>query len=243
MATRNDHGFWPYLVPYFIAYFILVEVGNRAPAEAAAPVLAAKAALPLGLFLFYFLGRGEYPELRGYDWRPSALGLDVLVGAAGAALWMAPYLVFPSLQPEPDAAFDPNQIGPELSWLVLVLRGTGYCVATPFIEELFLRSWLQRYVEVFDSRRDFRKVAMARFSWRSFIVVVIAFTASHVPWEWPVAVAWIVLTQWYFYRRGHLTALVIVHASSNLCIFLAALFGGSGWPGPNGQSIALWFFV
>jgi hypothetical protein len=58
-----------------------------------------------------------------------------------------------------------------------------------------------------------------------------------------VSLAWILLSQWYFYRRGHLMALVIVHAGSNLTIFLAALLGGSSWPGPDGGLTSLWFFV
>ncbi len=243
MAIRKDHGFWPYLVPYFVAYLFLVELGGRTPPEFAGIVLALKAIVPLGLLIHYFTSQGAYPELRGYRWRPSEVGLDFLVGVAGAVFWMAPYLLFPSLQPDPEDSFDPNQLGPELAWVVLCLRGFAYSVSTPFIEELFLRSWLLRYVEVFDRRGDFRKVPIAKYTRRSFIVIVVAFTASHVPWEWPVSVAWVVLTQWYFYRRGHLMALVILHAGSNLTIFLAAVFGGSNWPGPEGLRIGLWFFV
>ena len=243
MAVRKDHGFWPYLVPYFAAYLVLVEIGNRTPPEFAGNVLALKAVVPLALILHYFIRLGAYPELRGYGWRPAEVGLDILVGVAGAVLWMAPYLVFPTLQPDTESAFDPNQLGPELAWFTLGLRGFAYSISTPFVEELFVRSWLLRYVDVFDRRGDFRKVPISRYTRRSFIVVVIAFTVSHVPWEWPVSLAWIVLTQWYFYRRGHLMALVIVHASSNLTIFLAALLSGSSWPGREGGLTSLWFFV
>ncbi len=243
MAARKDHGFWPYLVPYFVAYLILVEIGARTGPEFAGAVLALKAVVPIGLLGYYFSRQGAYPELRGYGWRPSEVGLDFLVGVAGAVLWMAPYLIFPSLQPDPEEAFDPNQLGPELAWLVLILRGFAYSVSTPLIEELFLRSWLVRYIDVFDKRGDFRKVPIAKYTRNSFIVLVIVFTVSHVPWEWPVSLAWILLSQWYFYRRGHLMALVIVHAGSNLAIFLAAMLGGSSWPGPGGGLTSLWFFV
>ena len=92
-------------------------------------------------------------------------------------------------------------------------------------------------------RGDFRKVPIAKYTRNSFIVLVIVFTVSHVPWEWPVSLAWILLSQWYFYRRGHLMALVIVHAGSNFAIFLAAMLGGSSWPGPGGGMTSLWFFV
>ena len=85
MAARKDHGFWPYLVPYFVAYLILVEIGGRTPPEFAGIVLALKAIVPLGLLIHYFTRQGAYPELRGYRWRPSEVGLDLLVGVAGAA--------------------------------------------------------------------------------------------------------------------------------------------------------------
>ena len=52
---------------------------------------------------------------------------------------------------------------------------------------------------------------------------MIFFTLSHQPWEWPVAIAWIVGTQLWFYRRRHLLPLVLVHAVSNLSIFLFVL--------------------
>ena len=79
MAARKDHGFWPYLVPYFVAYLFLVELGGRTPPEFAGYVLALKAVVPLGLVFHYFASQGAYPELRGYSWRPSEVGLDFLV--------------------------------------------------------------------------------------------------------------------------------------------------------------------
>ena len=123
------------------------------------------------------------------------------------------------------------------------MRAVGYGIVTPFMEELFIRSWLIRYVDVCDKRDDFRDIPIGRFRWRSFAVVVVWFTFTHVSWEWPVAVAWIVLTQLWFYHRRQLASMVIVHASSNLSIlafvvaFSGALHDGQGLP------IDLWFFV
>jgi CAAX prenyl protease-like protein len=254
MATREGHGWWPYLLPIFV-FLALGEIAGRFPEAARPAFLPLKVLLPGGLFVFY-LRRGYYPELRGYPTSLRGVTLDVLVGVAGAALWMAPYIAmlwakpafwtagWPEwLQPGADDAFDPNQLGASLVGLTLGLRCLGYGVVTPFVEELFVRSWLLRYVDVFDKKVDFRDVPIARFSWRSFLAVVVFFTISHVPWEWPVAVLWIVGTQLWFYHRGHLASLVIVHAGSNLSIFFFVLAMSGRLVDGAGAPIDLWFFI
>jgi hypothetical protein len=75
------------------------------------------------------------------------------------------------------------------------------------------------------------------------IVVSVSFTLSHVQWEYPVAVLWIVGTQLWFYRRKHLAALVAVHAGSNLSIFFAAWALAHGLVDRSGAPFDLWFFV
>jgi hypothetical protein len=57
-----------------------------------------------------------------------------------------------------------------------------------------------------------------------------------VPWEWPVAVLWIVGTQLWFYRRRHLGSVVLVHATSNFAIFVAVLLA-------DGTGLDLWYFL
>ena len=116
-------------------------------------------------------------------------------------------------------------------------------LVTPFVEELFVRSWLLRYVDVFDNNMDFRDVPIARFGWPSFITVVVFFTISHVPWEWPVAVLWVVGSQLWFYHRKHLASLVIVHAGSNLSIFFFVLAMSGQLSDRAGMPIDLWFFI
>jgi CAAX prenyl protease-like protein len=240
VAARTGHGWGAYFLPY-LSFLGIVEIARRLELDGPY-VLPIKVAVPLGLLVAYFV-RGHYPELRNNRWSAAGVAQDVLVGVAGAAIWMAPYILSDSLRPDGEGAFDPQQFGPSLVWLALGLRAVGYGVATPFIEELFVRSWLLRYIEVFDRRGDFRNVPIGRYSLRSFAIVVVWFTFSHVSWEWPVAVAWIVLTQLWFYHRRHLASMVIVHASSNLSI-LAFVTACSGvFLDGQGRPIDLWFFV
>ena len=241
MAANKDHSFWPYLAPMFI-FLGLVELGGRAPEAAAGVFLTLRVVVPLGLVV-WFASRGRYPELRGYPVSARGVASDVGIGLLGGAIWMAPYVAFPALGPEPGNAFDPQLMGEEFVALALGLRFAGYALATPFIEELFVRSWLLRYADVVLERRDFRKVPIARYTRRSFLTVVIYFTFSHAPWEFPVSLAWVLLTQWWFYRRGHLMSLVIVHAASNGGIFLAVVAAHALLTGADGAAVDWWFFL
>lgn len=241
MTLRRGHGWWPYLVPVF-AFLLLGELGARLPASLAPWLLPVRVLVPAAL-LGLFFARGAYPELASPP--PGGLRgglLDVAVGLAGAAVWMAPYVALDHaalpgwMRPSPDAAFDAQLFGPGREALALGFRLAGFALVTPFAEELFVRGWLARWLEVLDSRRDFRDVPLGHYSARSLVGVVLFFTAGHVSWEWPVAVVWVLGTQLWFYRRRHLGALVLVHAVSNFSIFVAVLAA-------DRAGVDLWYFL
>jgi CAAX prenyl protease-like protein len=238
---RKGHGWGAYFWPY-VSFLAIIEISRRFPEDLGPFFLLLKVVVPLALLAGYF-ARGNYPELRGYSWTVKDVAQDVGVGLLGGAIWMAPFILSDTLRPDGEGAFDPNQFGPSLAWLALTVRAVGYGVATPFIEELFVRSWLQRYVEVYDKHVDFRDIPIGAYSRRSLLVVAVWFTFTHVQWEWPVALAWILGTQLWFYHRKSLVSMVIVHSASNLSIlgFVMAFTGvfrdGEGLP------IDLWFFV
>jgi hypothetical protein len=253
MAARTGHGWWPYWLPFF-GFLGVLQFAGWLP-EALEPwTLPLSVCVPGGL-LVYFLARGEYPELRGPSGGAGGAALDALVGVAGGILWMAPYALLlwsrsplwdalPDwLRPSPDDPFDPQQLGVSWVWLTLGLRTLGYGLVTPFVEELFIRSWLMRYAEVLDRRGDFRDVPVAHFSWRSLAIVLVFFTIGHVPWEWPVAVLWVLGTQLWFYRRRHLAALVRVHAASNLFILGFVWATDGHLVDAAGAPLDLWFFL
>jgi len=239
-ARSQGYGWAPYWAP-FVSFMLLVEIGSRLPEEAAFFLLPAKALIPGGLVVWYAL-RGFYPELRGLRPGPMLLA-DVGIGLLGAVLWIGPFLLFAGLRPEDTSGFDRLLLGEDRAGLALSLRTLGYAAVTPFVEELFVRSWLMRFIDVFDQRRDFRKVAIARFTWRSFLVTVFFFVFTHQPWEWGVMLGWTLLTMAWFYYRGHLMPIVIAHAATNGAIIaFAVLFDGHFTDG-SGAPIPLWFFV
>jgi CAAX prenyl protease-like protein len=239
-ARREGHGWGAYFFP-LLAFMGAIALGEKLPDGFEPFILPLQVAAPLGVLLFYYR-RGHYPELRRYPFGATGVALDFAVGLAGAALWMAPYLYVASMRPE-DSGFDPNQWGASLAPLALLVRGIGYGLVTPFMEELFVRSWLLRYIDVCNKPGDFRDVPIGRFARPSFLIVVFYFTFSHVQWEWPVAVAWIVLTTLWLYYRRNLMSLVIVHAGSNLGILAFVILQSGKWLDADGNPLSLWFFV
>lgn len=224
MAKTSAHGWWPYLAPY-AAFLILVEIANRAPESWQAWLLVLRVVLP-GAWLLAFALRGALPELRGYRPGAAGLALDVLCGVAIAALWMAPFLLFPSLpRPEPGEGFDAAVFGPGNEAWALGVRLLGFAVVTPFMEELFVRSFLIRLVDVIDGDMNFRRIPIAHFSWRSFVVTVLWFTFTHLPWEWGVAALAGVIFNLWLYRRRHIGSVIVAHAAANASIWLAVVLG------------------
>lgn len=214
------------MAPYAL-FLVLVEIGARLPEGAAAWLLPLRVAAPAAL-IAGFAWRGAYPELRGF--RPGrALLADVAVGLGVVALWVAPFLLFQGL-PRGEA-FDPEALGPQQRDLVLALRFAGFALVTPFVEELFVRSFLLRLVDVlWEGRGDFRDVPIGRFRWPSFAITTVWFTLTHVPWEWIVAApTGAILTLW-LYRRRHMGAPIVAHAVTNAALFALVVFGpGDLW--------------
>lgn len=234
----TGYGWAPYWVP-MLAFLALVELGSRAPEDLGLVFLTLKALVPAGCLAFY-AARGAYPELRETRVSPAVAG-DVAIGLLGAALWLTPFLLLPQLRP-PDAGFAPEGFGGHAT-LAWGLRGLGYAAVTPFVEELFVRSFLLRFLDVFDQRADFRNVPIGRFRWRSFLGVLVYFVFTHQPWEWGVMAAWTLLTMAWFYRRKSLPALVLAHAVTNGALFALAAFADGRFRDADGSPIGLRFLL
>lgn len=206
--------------PYFgpmLAFALVLAAGDYAPAGSESALLVARVLLPAAVFA-YFWKRGSYPELGEY--RPGAgVTLDLLVGLAVTALWVAPYVYVESLRPGAEEAFDPDAAGAHLEGLFLALRLIGFVLVTPFIEELLVRSFLIRVADVYDTDRDFRDIPIGTFTWRSFLVTVAWFTFTHAQWEWPVAAATGVVYNLWLYKRKHIGSLILTHAVTNAALF------------------------
>jgi CAAX prenyl protease-like protein len=210
-----------YVTPY-AAFLVIVELSARLPG-AAPLLLPLRVALP-AVLLFAFWRRGAYAELRGHRFG-AATALDVACGLAIAALWVAPYLLVPSLARK--APFDADQLGAEHRALALGLRLAGFACVTPFVEELFVRSFVTRFAASFE-RGDFRLLPLVPLGARAFVVSALWFTFTHAPWEWWVALpTGIALNAWLMARR-HLVPCIVAHAVANAALWALVVLGP--WP-------------
>jgi len=210
---RTASGLWPYVLPY-VAFGLVLSMADVGPK---AVMAVAQVALPAGLLL-WFGWRGEFPELRAFRPCPIEALADVAVGVGIAVLWLAPFLVFTDLaRPGAEARFEPQALGGAAP--TLALRLVGFAIVTPFMEELFVRSFLLRFIDVFDRQADFRDVPIGRFAWRSFLGTVLWFTVTHQSWEWIVAAPTGIVLNLWLYRRRHLGSVVLAHAAANATIF------------------------
>jgi CAAX prenyl protease-like protein len=197
---------WPYLAPYGVLVG-LAELGSWLPALAA-PLLAARVVLPALLVLAAWR-LGAYPELR----QRRAGFLDVLAGLAIAALWLAPYLLWPALpRGEP---FDRDVLGEAGRPLWIGLRVFGFVLVSPLVEELFVRSFLHRAVEAWPAWQGFAQHPVGRAHRIAFAVTALWFMLSHSPWEWWVALPTGALLNLWLYRRGSLARVWLAHAVAN----------------------------
>ena len=211
---------WPYAAPYAVL-LICAELGRWLPAAAEGPLLALRVLLPAAL-LAVAARRGAFPELSAGP-RPLGAALDVGFGLAIAALWLAPYLLFPALpRGEP---FDPDALGEPLRPAWIGLRLLGFAAVSPLVEELFVRSFLHRAAEAWPEWGAFWQRALARPHRVAFLVTVAWFTLTHAPWEWWVALPTGALLNAWLYWRGQLRSVWIAHAVANAAIGALVAFG------------------
>ena len=234
-AARLQGSYVPYAAPLF-AFLLIASLTSDVSASATHWVLIAKAVVPAALVI-YFAIRGAYTELR--SWRaPAHLWvLDVLVGVASAVLWVGPYLLFSFdfgdgafsfLGPDRSKGFDPNVMGADNAAILLALRFVGFALVIPVVEELFVRSFVMRFVQEYETNQDFHTLPVARYTRWSLWVTAVVFTLGHAPWEWWVALPWFLGTTMWFYKRRSIPSVIVVHAAANAAIFAFVLFA-SQW--------------
>jgi len=106
-----------------------------------------------------------------------------------------------------------------------------------------VRSFLLRFLDVFDRDGDFRAVPIGRFAWRSFLLTALYFGFSHRSWEWAVAFPTGVLFNLWLYRRRHLGSVILAHAVTNAAIWASVVFAPEQWTTRGGATLDPWIFL
>jgi CAAX prenyl protease-like protein len=155
---------------------------------------------------------------RSYDLRPPRqIGFALLIAAIVFFVWISPQQ-FLGFAPRRNG-FNPGTLFRDhafLYWSTVILRFLRLVLIVPFLEEIFWRAFLLRFV----IREDFEAIAFGTFNWASFLVVAIAFGLSHSIPDRPAALAAGALYNVVAYRTRSLTCCVVAHATTNLLLGL-----------------------
>lgn len=161
------------------------------------------------------------------DYRPApgwgAAAVSVVVGILVAAVWVGVDGWYPSLPfLGKRIGFDPFAAiaSPGGRFAFVAVRLLGLVVLVPFLEELFWRSFLMRWV----INPEIEKVPVGTVTLLSAAITSIAFAAAHPEWL-PAALtgaAWAFLLA----RTRSLSACLISHATANLGLGVYAVVTG-----------------
>jgi CAAX prenyl protease-like protein len=216
--VRPTPTWLPHALPY-VLFLVLTGIGGLF--EPVGPLVAYPVKLlAVAALLLVFARRGSYPEL-GTPYRLALFPLDAALGLAVFALWIAPEsLPFLKLG---ESAFDPNAAGASLRVPLVGIRLLGAVILVPFMEELFIRSFLPRFVDA-GRDADWRDLPVGRFTVLSFVATAVLFGLAHH--RWAVGIATGVVYNAYLLARRSLGPVVVAHAVTNLALAVYVLRTG-----------------
>ena len=167
--------------------------------------------------LFSVLGtlvifRRDYLELRVTspvrfaDW-----GLSLLLGVLVFVLWINLDSGWMTLG-EARTGFDPTRDAGGIVWPLVVVRIFGAAAVVPVMEELFWRSFVQRWID----RKDFLALAPSAGSLRALLLTSVVFGFEHGLWLAGVIAG--LAYGWLYRRSGSLWPPVLAHSLTNLLL-------------------------
>ena len=134
--------------------------------------------------------------------------------ARGLFLWISPQKVsWLSWRLE---GFDPTvfKATPALYFTIVAVRFIRLAVIVPFVEEIFWRGFLLRYLV----NEDFESVPPGTFTWLSFCLVTAAFCMEHQYADYPGALVAGLLFNFIYYRTRSLSSCILAHAVANFLL-------------------------
>jgi hypothetical protein len=171
-------------------------------------------------------------------WR--GLGLAILLGVAGIAVWIAPGYIHFLYRGQMTAwpgwwewlgwsdryeGFDPGLLmdHPAGQAASVMMRFVRMVFIVPFVEELFWRGFLMRYVVAEKRGIDWRLIPFGTHHWMSFWVTTLGVTLIHHTADWPAAFVWGALMYWLAVRTRSLGSCLVMHAVGNLILGIYVL--------------------
>ncbi len=180
----------------FLVFILLTSFGNP-------PVIyPLKTFLAIGMLWYY---RKEFTEFKQWQFHWSAFPVGLLV----LALWIGFDFLIPQ---STTGGYNPFTTGkPETDLLMVSVRLGGSAFVVPFLEELFWRSWLMRFIV---DQEDFRKVAIGHFTWSAFLISNLLFGAEHGS-RWLSGIMAGVFYSGLVYWRKEIRSSIVAHGVTN----------------------------
>ncbi|WP_018411030.1 CAAX prenyl protease-related protein [Methyloversatilis thermotolerans] len=167
--------------------------------------------------------RRDYVELRevapdGPLHGTAGIVVALLLGAAVWALWI--WLDFPPFAFGPGAGYRPLDEAGMLILPMVVVRIFGAAVVVPVMEELFWRSFIQRWLD----KPDFLSVAARSVTLRSVLIASVVFGFEHGQWAAGIVAG---LAYGGLYRlTGRLWLAILSHALTNFMLGMWVVHSG-----------------
>lgn len=168
--------------------------------------------------------------LRGsWQWCLSA----ILFGVVGIGFWLLPTTLYDhwGLTGTPGGilkllgvvarndGFDPGVFHhPAAWWTAVSMRFLRAVVVVAFVEEMFWRGFLMRFIG--DWEGDYWRQPFGRATWQSYLIVTGLFMIAHAPVDYAGAFVYGTLTYLLCVWSKSLGACVIMHATANLIMGL-----------------------
>ena len=166
------------------------------------PVKAGLVALALALLWRH------YTELRTWGLPLRHLLLSVAVGVVVLILWVnldAGWM----LLGEPGAGYNQTDEAGRIDWMLVAFRIAGAALVVPIMEELFWRSFVQRWVQ----QPDFLNLHPARMGLKALLIASALFAVEHLQWLAGLIAG--LAYGWLYIRTRTLWAPIVAHAVTN----------------------------
>jgi CAAX prenyl protease-like protein len=150
----------------------------------------------------------HYTELKSYALSLKHLLLSLAVGIVVLVLWVnldAGWM----LMGEMGKGYNPTNAAGQIDWLLVAFRIAGAALVVPVMEELFWRSFLQRWVQ----QPDFMTLEPAQIGLKALLIASALFAVEHLQWFAGLVAG--LAYGWLYIRTRNLWAPIIAHSVTN----------------------------